>query len=186
MESFWELKSKYSPNYLSIALIDVSSMSTNLSGWSSVVKSLMEGISWLMPEQKPPNSLKISLWISQDGPLLTVFPSTLTLILCTTQYVPLDQQKFLHLTLKMKNTDCICSSHQEHTTDIHAALQAKEGKQPRLNSKRMILAKWLVKMLWCMSPKCTFFPIKFMPDSRRIKGEEIRNWIKLDLWEKQQ
>ena len=45
MESFWELKSKYSPNYLSIALIDVSSMSTNLSGWSSVVKSLMEGIS---------------------------------------------------------------------------------------------------------------------------------------------
>ena len=45
MESFWELKNKSSPNSLSIAPTNASSMSITLSVWSLTAKSLMAGIS---------------------------------------------------------------------------------------------------------------------------------------------
>ena len=45
MESSWELKNKSSPNSLSIAPTNASSMSITLSAWSLTAKSLMAGIS---------------------------------------------------------------------------------------------------------------------------------------------
>ena len=147
MESSLEHKNKSSPNFLYHAHTDVSSMSITLSVWSSVVKFLMEDISWLTVEHKQPNFSKILLFLSQD----VLLPIDLLFIWmhthCITLYVHLDRPKSLPLGTKMKAIIFICLSLQELIMATLVVQLVKVVKLQRLSSKRMISARWLVKKL---------------------------------------
>ena len=147
MELFSEQKNKSFQNYLLHAHIDVSSMLINLSVWSLTAKFLMEDILWLMAEIKQLNFSKIFLSLFQEELLQIDFLYIWMHTPSTIQYVHLDLHKLWLLGVKMKDITSTCSNLQEPTMDIHAAPQEKAVKQQRLNFKRMISAKWAVKML---------------------------------------
>lgn len=132
-------------------------MLTEASVWLSAVKSLMEDISWTMPEIKLTNFTKIFTFQFQEEPSPIDYHCTLMHILSTTQSDHLVQPKSLHHIPKTKALDFTCSSHQDCTMDIHAVPQEKDVKQQRLNLKRLTSQNWPVKKHFSMLPKCTHF-----------------------------
>jgi len=134
---------------------------------------------------RPASTSKIIIFPFQEEHLPTDYLFIWMHIRCTTLWDLLDQPRFWLHTVAIKDMVSICSNHREPTTDIVAVLQVRADKQLRQNSKKLSLASCLLNRPFSTSPKCKKPFTQFKFDSWRVKVEEIRSWVELDLWKEQ-